>query len=169
MRRRNFITLLGGTVAWPLGVRAQQSDRMRRIRVLMGDAETDPSAQAQVEALRQELQKLGWEEGRNILIDVRFPAADAGRVRAVLTELMSLAPDVLVTNTNLVTTVVQPEVRTIPIVFISVGDPVGAGFVSDERAPPATSQASPIGDRRSAKNGWSCSKRSLPKSNALGY
>jgi len=135
MRRRNFITLLGGTVAWPLGVRAQQSDRMRRISVLMGYAETDPSAQAQVEALRQELQKLGWEEGRNILIDVRFPAADAGRVRAVLTELMSLAPDVLVTNTNLVTTVVQPEVRTIPIVFISVGDPVGAGFVSDETRP----------------------------------
>src|SRR5262249_3596558 len=135
MRRRNFITLLGGTVAWPLGVRAQQSDRMRRIRVLMGDAETDPSAQAQVEALRQELQKLGWEEGRNILIDVRFPAADAGRIRAVLTELMSLAPDVLVTNTNLVTKVVQAEVHTIPIVFISVGDPVGAGFVSDEARP----------------------------------
>jgi putative ABC transport system substrate-binding protein len=108
---------------------------MRRIGVLMGYAETDPSAQAQVEALRQELQKVGWEEGRNILIDVRFPAADAARVRAVLTELMSLTPDVLVTNTNLVTAVVQAEVRTIPIVFIGIGDPVGAGFVSDEARP----------------------------------
>ena len=136
MKRREFITLVGGAAAtWPLAARAQQSSRMQRISVLMGYAETDPSAQAQVEALRQELQKLGWEEGRNILIDVRFPAADAGRVRAVLTELMSLAPDVLVTNTNLVTAVVQAEVRTIPIVFISVGDPVGAGFVSDEARP----------------------------------
>jgi putative ABC transport system substrate-binding protein len=86
-------------------------------------------------AARQGLQRLGWEEGRNILIDVRFPAADAGKVRAILTELMSLAPDVLITNTNLVTAVVQAEVRTVPIVFISVGDPVGAGFVSDEARP----------------------------------
>jgi putative ABC transport system substrate-binding protein len=136
MRRREFITLLSGAaVVWPLAARAQQSGRVRRVGVLMGYAETDPSAQAQVEALRQGLQRLGWEEGRNILIDVRFPAADAGRVRAILTELMSLAPDVLITNTNLVTAVVQTEVRTVPIVFISVGDPVGAGFVSDEARP----------------------------------
>jgi putative ABC transport system substrate-binding protein len=134
MRRREFITLLGAA-GWPLGARAQQSDRMRRISVLMGYAETDPSAQAQVEALRQEMQKLGWDEGRNILIDVRFPATDADRVRAVVPELMSLAPDVVVTNTNLVTAVVQAEVRTVPIVFISVGDPVGAGFVRDEARP----------------------------------
>jgi putative ABC transport system substrate-binding protein len=135
MRRREFVTLVGSAAAWPLAAHAQQPEQMRRLGVLMGYAETDPSAQAQVEALRQELQKLGWEEGRNILIDVHFPAADAGRVRAVLAELMSLAPDVLVTNTNLVTAVVQAEVRTIPIVFISVGDPVGAGFVSDEARP----------------------------------
>jgi putative ABC transport system substrate-binding protein len=136
MKRREFIALLSGAgITWSLTAHAQQSDRTRRIGVLMGYAETDPSAQAQVEALRQGLQKLGWEEGRNILIDVRFPAADAGRVRAILAELMSLTPDVLVTNTNLVTAVVQAEVRTIPIVFISVGDPVGAGFVSDEARP----------------------------------
>src|SRR5262249_20089733 len=110
-------------------------EQMRRIGVLMGYAETDPSAQAQVEGLRQELQKLGWEEGRNILIDVHFPAADAGRIRAVLTELMSLAPDVLVTNTNLARKVVRAEVYTIPFVFIRSGDPVGAGFVGDEARP----------------------------------
>ena len=136
MRRREFITLIGAAATtWSPRAHAQQLSRMRRVGVLMGYAETDPSAQAQVEALRQELQKLGWEEGRNILIDVRFPAADAGRVRAILTELMSLTPDLLVTNTNLVTAVVQAEVHTIPIVFISIGDPVGAGFVSDEAHP----------------------------------
>ena len=136
MKRREFITLIGGAaVAWPLAARAQQTDGMRRIGVLMGYAESDPAAQAQVAALRQELQKLGWEEGRNIRIDVRFPAADAGRVRAILMELMSLTPDVLVSNTNLVTAVVQAEVRTIPIVFIFVGDPVGSGFVSNDARP----------------------------------
>ena len=134
MRRREFIRLLGsGTVAWPLAARAQQTGWMRRIGMLMGYAETD--AQPQVAALRQELQKLGWEEGRNIRIDVRFPAADAGRIRAILMELMSPTPDVLVTSSNLVTAVVQAEVRTIPIVFLSVGDPVGSGFVSNEARP----------------------------------
>jgi putative ABC transport system substrate-binding protein len=136
MRRREFITLLGGaTTAWPLAAQAQQAGGMRRVGVLMGYAETDPAAQAQVAALRQELQKLGWEEGRNIRIDVRFPAADAGRVRAILMELMSLTPDVLVSNTNFVTAVVQAEARTIPIVFIFVADPVSSGFVSNDARP----------------------------------
>jgi len=135
MRRREFITLIGGAAAWPLAARAQQPGRARRIGVLMGYAETDPAAQAQVAALRQELQKLGWDDGRNIRIDVRFPAADAGRVRTILQELMGLTPDLLVSNTNLVTAVVQAEVHTIPIVFISVGDPVGSGFISNEARP----------------------------------
>ena len=136
MRRREFITLLGGAAAaWPLATQAQQAGRMRRVGVLMGYAETDPAAQAQIAALRQELQKLGWEEGRNIRIDVRFPAADTGRVRAILMELMSLTPDVLVANTNFVTAVVQAEVRTIPIVFIFIADPVGSGFVSNDARP----------------------------------
>jgi putative ABC transport system substrate-binding protein len=135
MRRREFITLFGGVVAWPLAAGAQQADRMRRIGVLMGYAETDPAAQAQVAALRQGLQKLGWEEGRNIHVDVRFPGGDVSAVRTSLMELMRLTPDVLVTNTNLVTAAVQAEVRTIPIVFIFVGDPVGSGFVSDDARP----------------------------------
>jgi len=99
LKRREFITLVGSAAAWPLAARAQQSERTRRIGVLMGYAETDTAAQALVATLRQELQKLGWEEGRNIRIDVRFPGADVGRVRAALMELMSLAPDVLVSNT----------------------------------------------------------------------
>jgi putative tryptophan/tyrosine transport system substrate-binding protein len=134
MKRREFITLLGGA-AWPLAARAQQAERMRHVGVLMGYAETDPAAQAQAAALRQELQKLGWDEGRNIRIDVRFPGTDAGRVCAILMELISLAPDVLVSNSNLVTAVVQAEVRTTPIVFISIGDPVESGFVSNEARP----------------------------------
>ena len=134
MRRRDFIAGAAGLgAAWPLAARAQQTGGMRRIGMLMGYAETD--AQPQVAALRQELQKLGWEEGRNIRIDVRFPAADADRIRAILMELVSLTPDVLVSSTNLVTAVVQAEVRTIPIVFLSVGDPVGSGFVSNEARP----------------------------------
>jgi putative ABC transport system substrate-binding protein len=135
MRRREFVTLVGGAAAWPLAAHAQQPEQMRRLGVLMGYAETDPAAQAQVTALRQELQKLGWEEGRNIRVDVRFPGTDAGRVRAMLIELISLTPDVFVCNTNLVTAVVQTEVRTTPIVFISVGDPVESGFVSNEARP----------------------------------
>ena len=135
MRRREFLGALGSAAAWPITAHAQQGERTRRVGVLMGYAETDAAAQAQVAALRQELQNLGWDEGRNIRIDVRFPAADTGRVRAALMELMSLTPDVLVSNTNLVTAVVQAEVRTIPIVFISVGDPVGSGFVSNEARP----------------------------------
>src|SRR5215475_9722606 len=137
MRRRDFINVIAGSAAatWPVAARAQQAERMRRVGVMMGYAGTDPAAQAQVAALRQGLQKLGWEEGRNIRIDLRFPGGDAGVARAIIMELMSLTPDVFVTNTNLVTAVVQAEVRTIPIVFISVGDPVGAGFVSDEARP----------------------------------
>jgi len=136
MKRREFITLLGrAAAAWPLAARAQQTDRMRRVGVLMGYSEADPAAQAQVAALRQELQKLGWDERRNIRIDVRFPGTDAGRVRGTLIELMNLTPDVLISNTNLVTEVVQAEVRTLPIVFISVGDPVGSGFVNNEAHP----------------------------------
>jgi putative tryptophan/tyrosine transport system substrate-binding protein len=125
LKRREFITVLGGAAAWPLAARAQQPERMRRIGVLMGYAEGDAAAQAQVAALRQELRKLGWEEGRNIHIDVRFPAADAGKARAVIMELMSLTPDVLVSNTNLVTAVVQAEIRT--------PDPVPRGWHAYER------------------------------------
>jgi putative ABC transport system substrate-binding protein len=135
MRRREFFALVGGAAAWPFAARAQQAERMRRVGVLMGYVETDPAGQAQVAALRQELQKLGWDEGRNIRVDVRFPGADAGRVRAILMELMSLTPDVLVSNSNLVTAVVQAEVRTLPIVFIGIADPVRSGFLSDDAHP----------------------------------
>ena len=98
MRRREFLGLLGSAAAWPITAHAQQGERTRRVGVLMGYAETDAAAQAQVAALRPELQNLGWDEGRNIRIDVRFPAADTGRVRAALMELISPTPDVLVSK-----------------------------------------------------------------------
>src|SRR5262249_4857499 len=145
IKRREFITLLGGAgAAWPLAARAQQGERMRRVGVVMGYAETDPAAQAQVAALRQELQKLGWDESRNILIDVRFPGTDAGRARAILMELISLTPDVLVSNTNLVTEVVQAEVRTLPIVFYKRRRSCRFGFCQ-QRGP---SQLQPHGVRK---------------------
>jgi len=165
--RREFISLLGGAAAgWPLAARAQQPERMRRIGVLMGYAESDAAAR-QVAAMRQELRKLGWDEGRNIHIDVRFPAADVAKARAVVMELMSLTPDVLVSNTNLVTAVVQAEIRTIPIVFIFVGDPVGSGFVSDDAPPNGNLTGFANWDSPAmVGNGWSCSRRSRLMSNA---
>jgi putative tryptophan/tyrosine transport system substrate-binding protein len=138
MRRREFIQLVGGAaVCWPLatGAHAQQSAGMQRIGVLMGYPETDVGGQAQVAALRRGLRKLGWEEGRNILIDVRFAGADANKIRANLAELMSFTPNVIVSNTNLVTQIVQAEVHTIPIVFIALAAPVESGFVSNEARP----------------------------------
>lgn len=131
MKRREFITLLSGAAAaWPLMARAQQSERMRRIGVLMGYPGGDPQAQANVTALRQGLENLGWIEGRNVHIDYRWAGADPDKARAFARELVGLAPDVVVPSTNQVTRIVQQETRIIPVVFAFVGDPVGSGFVA---------------------------------------
>jgi ABC-type uncharacterized transport system substrate-binding protein len=130
VRRREFITLLGGAVAaWPVVARAQQTERMRRIGVLMGYPEGDPQAQANVTALRRGLQNLGWIEGRNVQIDYRWAGGDPDKARTFATELIGMTPDVIVPSTNQVTRILQQETRTIPIVFVFVGDPVGSGFV----------------------------------------
>jgi putative ABC transport system substrate-binding protein len=135
--RRQFISALSGAaVAWPLASRAQQP-AMSRIGVVMGYAETDPAAQAQVAALRQELHKLGWVEGRNIQIDVRYVTDDPNQIRALAVEMMGSKPDMMVANTNIVTTILQSEVRTVPLVFIGVGDPIGSGFVTNNSHPTA--------------------------------
>ena len=136
MRRREFIILLGSAgAAWPLAARAQQPARMRRVGVVMGYAESDPNGQLQVTAFRQSLQRLGWVEGSNIRIDFRFAADDPERIRALALELLGLGPDVMVSNSNVVTTILQSEVRTIPLVFVSVSDPIGSGFVTDLARP----------------------------------
>jgi putative ABC transport system substrate-binding protein len=135
MRRRQFIKLLGGAAAWPLAAHAQQSERMRRVGLLLGYSEGDTEGQASVAVFRQRLQELGWTEGRNIRIDTRWTGADPNKARAFAKELIGMAPDVIVPSSNLVTEIVQQETRTIPIVFVFVGDPVGSGFVTNVARP----------------------------------
>jgi len=131
MRRREFITLLGGTVAtWPLAAGAQQSERTRRIGVLSSLAETDVEAQAWDTAFRKRLAELGWIEGRNVRIDYRWAAGSVDRMRLFASELVQLNPDALVSISTPATAALQAETRTIPIVFAWVSDPIGSGFVS---------------------------------------
>jgi ABC-type uncharacterized transport system substrate-binding protein len=130
------MTLLGGAaVAWPLAARAQQGERMRRIGVLMGQAADDPEAQARVAAFVQGLQELGWSDGRNMRIDIRWPAGDAERARRYATELVALAPDVILAPGNFTMGPLLQATRSVPIVFGSIIDPVGAGFVQSLARP----------------------------------
>jgi putative tryptophan/tyrosine transport system substrate-binding protein len=132
MKRREFITLLGGAaaVAWPLAARAQQPERVRRIGVLMASAADDSESQARIAAFLQGLQQLGWADGRNVRIDTRWATTDADDIRRHAAELAALAPDVLVAATGTVTAApLLQATRTVPIVFVQVIDPVGAGFV----------------------------------------
>ena len=134
--RREFITLLGSVVAaWPLAARAQQSNSIRRIAVLMGFPEGDPHGQTYVLAMRQKLESLGWVEGRNIRIDYRWAGGDPEKARAFARELIGMTPSVIVTSTNQVTEIVRQETTTIPIVFASLGDPVGSGLVASLAQP----------------------------------
>jgi putative ABC transport system substrate-binding protein len=136
MRRREFITLLGGAAAaWPLAARAQRPDSTRRIGVLTGAAENDPEGQLNVAAFRQGLQELGWTEGRNVRIEYRWTAADPERIRTYVAELVALRPDVIFANSSLVVAPLQKETRTIPIVFTQINDPVGSGFVASLARP----------------------------------
>src|ERR1700751_3658227 len=129
MRRREFITLLGGAAAaWPLAARAQQPERMRRIGLLM--VVDDWEGQARVTALKQGLQELGWTEGRNIQIETRFAGVDAGRMRADAAELVALAPDVIVGNTTPVVRALRQATSSIPIIMAAGHDPVEQGLVS---------------------------------------
>jgi putative tryptophan/tyrosine transport system substrate-binding protein len=130
VKRRQFITLLGGAAAWPIASRAQQGDRMRRIGVLMSLAETDPEAQARIAAFRKGLQTLGWAEGRNVRIDIRWAASDAGLMQRFANELIALQPDLILSHNTPTTASLLQQTRTIPIVFVVVSDPVGSGFVA---------------------------------------
>jgi putative tryptophan/tyrosine transport system substrate-binding protein len=129
MRRREFITLLGGAAAWPLAARAQQPERMRRIGVLMAFAENDPEVQANITAFRQALQKLGWTDGRNARVDYRWGGADSERIRGYAIELV-VKPDVILVSTALVLQPLRQETRSIPIVFTQIGEPVQSGVVA---------------------------------------
>jgi putative ABC transport system substrate-binding protein len=131
MRRREFITLLGGAaVAWPRAAYAQQADRMRRVGVLLNRVADDPEEQARLAVFLQPLQELGWTDGRNVRIDYRWAAADANRSRTYAAELVALAPDVILAAGSQSTAALLQTTRTVPIVFVNVVDPVGAGYVA---------------------------------------
>jgi len=130
MRRREFIMLLGGaTVSWPLAARAQQPDGMRRVGVLMNLAADDPAGKDHLAAFVQALDQLGWSEGRNVHVDVRWAAGDAERYRIYAAELVNLAPDILLSSNASSVRALRQLTRAVPIVFAGATDPVGDGFV----------------------------------------
>ena len=132
MRRREFITLLGGaTATWPLAARAQQAERMRRVGVLMNGNEKDPVYQAYVAAFMQTLQRLGWREGQNFRMDLRWPSGNPQRIGAYAAELVGMNPDVILCSSSANMTALLPTRRNINIVFVLVSDPVAQGFVSN--------------------------------------
>src|SRR5262245_51150675 len=131
MHRRSFLTLLGGAsaAAWPLAARAQQGERIRRIGVLMPGDENDPEGKRRVSAFTQALADLGWTDGRNVRMELRWARADINRIRALAQELVGLQPDVIVTGGTAAPAAVQRETQTIPIVFTVVAEPVASGIV----------------------------------------
>ena len=135
MKRREFITLLGGVAAWPVAARAQQPERMRRIGVLTTFAESDPEMRGWLTVFQVELQKLGWEQGRNISIEYRWPGSDEHRLRTGATELVGMTPDVLFTAGTPALVALSRETRSLPIVFAQVSDPVALGLVASLARP----------------------------------
>jgi putative tryptophan/tyrosine transport system substrate-binding protein len=134
MRRREFIGLVGGAVAWPVAARAQPTERMRCIGVLVGLAENDPEMKQRLAGFRQGLEKLGWSEGRNVRIDYRFAPAGT-QAHLLARELVALQPDVILAQSTPATAALKPETSTIPIVFAGVADPIGSGFVASLSRP----------------------------------
>jgi ABC-type uncharacterized transport system substrate-binding protein len=134
MRRRAFISLLGGAAAWPVLTRAQ-TDRVRRIGVLLNFTEDDPEAKERLAAFRQGLERRGWSEGRNLHFDYRFTAVNTDRFSTLANELIALQPDVILAHSTACAAALQRETRTIPIVFVNVSDPIGMRFVASLARP----------------------------------
>jgi putative ABC transport system substrate-binding protein len=136
LRRREFITSLGGAaVAWPLKARAQRTERMRRIGVLVGSAESDPESVPRVTAFERGLTELGWVSGRNVLMDYRWAAGEYAHMQVLAKELVELQPDVLLASSTPVVAALARETGTIPIVFVVVSDPIGSGFIESLARP----------------------------------
>ncbi len=135
MRRREFLVVLGSAAAWPLAAGAQQSEQMRRIAALMSAGTDDAQGQAGVAAFQQGLEKLGWSAGRNMRIDIRWSQNNVSRNRQYASELVALAPDVILASGTLGVTALQNATRTLPIIFVRVSDPVGAGVVDNLARP----------------------------------
>ena len=159
MKRREFITLLGGAaVSWPLAARAQHSDRMRRVGILMTIAANDPEAQARIVMFAQSLQALGWTDGRNARIDIRWSTARVVTLKYAA-ELAALPSDVILAEGTEAVGPLQAATRSIPIVFVLVPDPVGQGFVDSLARPGGNVTGLPSTSSAWAGNGYSCSKR----------
>jgi putative tryptophan/tyrosine transport system substrate-binding protein len=135
MRRREFVTLLSGAAAWPLAARAQQGERMRRIGALMNRSAENPDGAATITAFKTTLEQLGWNDGANVRVDIRWGANDAELERRFATELVGLAPDVILASGTISVAALQRATRTVPVVFVGVSDPVGAGFISNMARP----------------------------------
>src|SRR5262249_18293823 len=133
--RRHFITLLGGAAAWSVAARAQPGERMRRIGVLHTPAADDPEGQARNAAFLQGMAQFGWTDGGNVRIETRWAAGDADRIRRFVAELVTPAPDVIVATGSATVGPLMQATRTVPIVFVNVPDPVGAGFVDSLARP----------------------------------
>jgi len=131
MKRREFVTLIGGVAAWPLAAHAQQAQRMRRIGVLIGFAETDPDVKSWFAAFRGALAKLGWTEGSNFRIELRWASDDPDKMKTFAKELVELRPDAILSVTTPVTDTLVRETQTIPIVMATVADPISSGFVTN--------------------------------------
>ena len=135
MKRRDFITLIGSTAAWPFAASAQQPERMRVIGILLGIAKDDPDYQPWISAFRQALQELGWIEGRNVRMDIRWATADPGEIRKQAAELAASAPDVILAPGTTTVGPLMQATRTVPIVFPIIADPVAGGFVDSLARP----------------------------------
>jgi putative ABC transport system substrate-binding protein len=139
MNRRDLLSLLGGAAAWPVAARAQQSERMRRIGMLFFGPEDDPTTLSRLKSFEDEFRRLGWNEGHNIAIDVRFGAGNPENARAYAGELVKLAPDLIVAQSGASTRAVQAQTMTIPIVFVEVGDPAANGVQQNISRPEGNS------------------------------
>jgi ABC-type uncharacterized transport system substrate-binding protein len=135
MKRREFVTLLGGAAAWPLAARGQPGDRVRRVGILLNGTAADPGWQARLAAFVQGLQQLGWSEGRNLRLDIRWSSGVAADLLTHATELVAFAPDVILASGSSALIPLQQVTRTVPIVFVHVPDPVGGGFVDSLARP----------------------------------
>jgi putative ABC transport system substrate-binding protein len=135
MRRREFIGLVGGAAAWPVVARAQQQGGMRRIAVLVGTVEGDVQGISYLAAFTQGLERLGWTDGRNVRLDVRYAGGRLDRIPELAKELIALQPDVILSQGTAITAAFQRETRTIPIVFLTVSDPIGFGYVASLARP----------------------------------
>jgi putative ABC transport system substrate-binding protein len=158
MQRRAFIKLVGGlAIGWPLTASAQ-SERIRRVAVLMGLAENDPETEQRLAIFKNEMEKLGWSEGRNFRMEVRFAPAGA-QASQLAKELIALQPDVILAHSAQIAGALFKQTREIPVVFVNVSDPVGAGFIVSLARPGGNFTGCFITNRGSLASGWRCSRR----------